>query len=331
VELPLYIEICTSLDANAWTRLSRSESSPDVIWTRLWQPRWVSIGEIRPPAAESVGKQLVSQPVPAYLLARRPPTERRPRYVGITCLPGAVRDHLSAEQIAQWAERLAACSSRLVILDGNSRECAPDADARASMLAHLIQQGSILQAEDAERAQLSADWEAERSERAALDKQVLFEAQRGCGLRLHEPGTRSPFREGDIVYHPPPANRSTQGGVAVVFEVRRGWVGSRRLPLDEFNLLMWDVQRLKFTRLERDVLSRDFILMPPCCGRGAACAHLLLTQFGRWQWPNGDDLDLRVLRPIPEAFSGLLSNELRAGSWQQRRALQETFKTLRSM
>ena len=29
-----------------------------------------------------------------------------------------------------------------------------------------------------------------------------------------------------------------------------------------------------------------------------------------------------------QAFSGVLSNELRAGSWQQRRALQETFKTL---
>ena len=29
-----------------------------------------------------------------------------------------------------------------------------------------------------------------------------------------------------------------------------------------------------------------------------------------------------------QAFSGLLNNELRAGGWQQRRAQQETFKTL---
>ena len=54
----------------------------------------------------------------------------------------------------------------------------------------------------------------------------------------------------------------------------------------------------------------------------------LSSEFGRWQWPNGDDLDLRVLRPIPETFSGLLNNELRAVGWQERRALQETFKTL---
>ena len=195
------------------------------------------------------------------------------------------------------------------------------------MIAHLAQQAEMLQVADAERAEARAEWEAERREKAALDQQVRFEAQRGCGLRLREPGVRSQFREGDIVYHPPPPDRSTQGAVAVVFKVHR-LPFAPHLPIGEFNLLTWDVQRLKFARLERDVLDRDFVLFPPCCGRGAACEHLLLTQFGRWQWPNGDDLDLRVLRPIPETFSGLLNNELRAVSWQERRALQETFKTL---
>ena len=71
-----------------------------------------------------------------------------------------------------------------------------------------------------------------------------------------------------------------------------------------------------------------FTLFPPCCGRGAACPHLLLTiELGRWQWPNGDDLDLRVLQAIPAAFAGVLRNEMQHG-WQQRRAAQEMYKTL---
>ena len=58
-----------------------------------------------------------------------------------------------------------------------------------------------------------------------------------------------------------------------------------------------------------------FTLFPPCCGRGAACPHLLLTiELGpRWQWPNGDDLDLRVLQAIPAAFAGVLRNEMQHG------------------
>ena len=206
------------------------------------------------------------------------------------------------------------------------------------MIAHLAQQAEMLQVADAERAEVRAEWEAEREAKAALDRQVRFEALRGCGLRNPSlDGGRSPFREGDIVYHPPPPDRSTQPGVAVVFRVCRtsesvrtyGTPAGRRWPTGELNLLWWDLHGLKFRQLQHNVRDRDLTLFPPCCGRGAACNHLLLAnEPDRWQWPNGDALDLRVLRPIPKAFSGLLNNELREGGWQQRRALQETFKTL---
>ena len=68
-------------------------------------------------------------------------------------------------------------------------------------------------------------------------------------------------------------------------------------------------------------------MFPPCCGRGAACPHLLLATDRR-QWPNGDDLDLRVLQAIPEAFAGVLRNELQQSGWQQRWATLEMYKTL---
>jgi hypothetical protein len=248
-----------------------------------------------------------------------------------------VRSHVSADQLAQWVEQAAAASVRIDILSGESRECVPDADLKASIIAHLTLQAEMLQIADLERVQARAEWEAEREAKVALDRQVRFEAQRGCELRNPSlDGGRSPFRAGDIVYHPPPPDRSTQPGVAVVFKVCHSLGGcrsygapaGRRVPTGELNLLWWDVHRLKFRKLERNVCDRDFTLFPPCCGRGAACPHLLLAQFGCWQWPNGDELDLCVLRPIPEAFSGLLNNELREGGWQQRRTLQETFKTL---
>jgi hypothetical protein len=196
----------------------------------------------------------------------------------------------------------------------------------------------MLQVADAERVEARAEWEAEREAKAALDRQVRFKALRGCGLRNPSlDGVHSSFREGDIVYHPPPPDRSTQPGIAVVFQVCRtfesvrtyGTPAGRQWPTGELNLLWWDLNSLKFRQLQRNVPWRDLTLFPPCCGRGAACDHLLLAnEPGRWQWPNGDELDLCMLRPIPKAFSDLLNNELREGGWQQQQARQETFKML---
>ena len=213
----------------------------------------------------------------------------------VICLPGDVRSHVAADQLAEWAERLALASIRLELLCGESRECRPDANAMASINAHLTQQAETIE-------QLSAEWEATRQEKATLDSQIRFEAQRGCGLRLHKLDVRPQFREGDIIYHPPPPDRSTQPGVAVVFSVCRahGYGGAGRWPTGELDIMWWDLRRLAFRKLERSVPDRSFTLFPPCCGRGAACKHLLLAQIGCWQWPNGDELDLRVLRPIPE-------------------------------
>jgi len=96
----------------------------------------------------------------------------------------------------------------------------------------------------------------------------------------------------------------------------------REIPTGEVDLLQWNLRTLKFGRYDRDMRACDgWSLFPPCCGRGAACEHLHWPN-GDLQWPNGDYLDLRVLRPIPEAFAGMLQ-----GSPSQR-ALQEIFKAL---
>ena len=286
-------------------------------------PRWVAVDELEREVhlAEKNAERPV--PVPVYLLARTH-VDGRYHHGQAVCLPGAVRNHVAAERLAEWAERLAIVSIRLEILSGESPECTIGPGVRARIVAHLTRQAQLTE-------QASAEWELTRQEIVKLDRQVqlvLFEERRGCGLQWHEPTLRPQFREGDIVYAPPPLDRSTQPGVAVVFSVHRRLMGSRRLPTGEFDLLMWDVHLLKFTRLERDVLDGGFSLFPPCCGRGSKCPNFLLSQFGCYEWPNGDALDLRVLLLIPGAFAGFLKNELREGGWQQRRALQEAFKTL---
>ena len=104
----------------------------------------------------------------------------------------------------------------------------------------------------------------------------------------------------------------------MVVKVRRKEVYSpegvrRSLAFGGVDLLMWDLVQLRFGRLEQDAESGIYPMFPLCCGRGAGCPHLLATD--RRQWPNGDDLDLRVLQAIPEAFAGVLRNELQRSGW----------------
>ena len=130
----------------------------------------------------------------------------------------------------------------------------------------------------------------------ALDQQVQFEASRGCGQRNPSlDGGTSQLREGDIVYlpprtgfsganepswyPPPPANCSTQPGVAVVVKVRRKEVYSpegvrRSLAFGGVDLLMWDLVQLRFGRLEQDVESGMYT---PCSHYAADVALGALT------------------------------------------------------
>ena len=92
-------------------------------------------------------------------------------------------------------------------------------------------------------------------------------------------------------------------------------------------ILLWDSEDCKFTGCPSvDAHDSRFVLMPPCCGRGAKCPHLQSCEHP--QWPDGADLNLSTLEAIPWAFARLLKNELRQSGWQPQRALMASFKTL---
>jgi hypothetical protein len=126
---PVYLETCTSYPRH-WMELSRS-MPPGKAWARAWCPAWVSMDELFgmlqhtlvPPSASVFDRG----PVPAYLLGRHAPDalDCRPGGCRLICLPGGVRSHVDAGQLAQWAEQAAVASVRLEILSGESRQCAP--------------------------------------------------------------------------------------------------------------------------------------------------------------------------------------------------------------
>ena len=111
-----------------------------------------------------------------------------------------------------------------------------------------------------------------------------------------------------------------------------GNTGRLGFPTGEFRLLCWDLVALQFD--DHTVLrtSREWELMPPCCGRGCNCPHLF-SHFSEAcasasddhppQWPNGDDLDPRALLPIPAALLNMLRTQ-----FAQHRKHQQTFESM---
>ena len=72
----------------------------------------------------------------------------------------------------------------------------------------------------------------------------------------------------------------------------------------EMRLVEYNTQSLCFERTIRDVPGaggRRWQLLPQCCGRGAACPRAWQLPEHR-QWPNGDELDMRILQALPAAF-----------------------------
>ena len=261
------------------------------------------------------------EPVPPCLLHRR----WAPMHADdgrIVCVSGAVQSLLPAEELASWKLQLASCSMRLFVLDGSSLECTPSLAEKTSIDAYLAQHVQLVE-------EGKEEWEAQHKAKKALDEQVQFEAMQGCGLRLREPSDvhRTSFHEGDIIYVTPkfvapgwPGYNyavEQQPYVAVVSSIctfdsslqKQGTSFAHRVPTGDLNLLIWDARRLQFTQQRpRRVSSEAFdgaVLLPPCCGRGASCTHLL--QQERCQWPNGDAMCLDVLKPIPEAFAAFMS------------------------
>ena len=138
---------------------------------------------------------LSTRAVPAYLLDRTVQDDR-PLDFGynfgrVICLPGAVRSHVAADQLAEYAERLA-CSGTLVeILSGDSCECTLGPDVLTRRDAHITRHAQVVkQAHEVAKQewllarQEESDWIAlNQPGRRDLDEQVQFEASRGCGQR----------------------------------------------------------------------------------------------------------------------------------------------------
>ena len=195
--------------------------------------------------------------------------------------------------------------------------------------------------QDAKLRELKAVFTAEQAadkERGFLCSLATYEASKGCGLRVYKPlrgcfDGVSDFRRSDIVYCAP-STPSVRPGIAVVFAALSGYGGSSgrshgfSVRTGELRLLMWDEVTSKFTGCPR-ISQADAVrwqLMPPCCGRGAHCPHLLASADP--QWPNGDELDLSLLTGIPGAFAKMLENELRQPGRQQQQSLRAHFKPL---
>ena len=324
---PIYVQTCT-LKPPVWSPgmiCSRAALDP---WAECKScPQWLTVDELRHKVSQlATLADSAARPQLTVQLVRNCQHRTQP---SILCLASSVHDQVSDAELSQWTEQLAQASVSLEILSGASdrHHCLPSAAERSRVDAWLAQQAAAIEADH-------ADWEASRQAKAKLDMQSEFEARRGCGLRACSPGVTSQFRRGDIIYHAPSSDTNIPSRIGVVFTVERSYGGSGHggggcVPTGKLSLLLWDPESRRFVRcLPVDSQqARGFSLMPPCCGRGAVCPHLVQSAPDR-QWPNGDALDLEAISPIPQAFASLLRNELRQPRLQQQRALEAEFKTL---
>ena len=288
--LPVYLQVCTTYnyyhqEHNYYGRYQNGGP-------------WLSI-----PALLRYLDGLLSAPrdsaVPVYLLCRQAEPVGDGRAI---CVAGAVRHHLPADKLRSCVNGLRTRRGIwLQILETDTRECIITDDEKANMNQHVSSLASLQF--DAEE-----EWAPQRKEAGELSEQLEWErlTRHSCGERLHSRNSRSAFRVGDMVYSPPWKCRM-QHGVAVIT-----WMGGCtsaesgvRLPTGELELLMWDPESRRFA--ERTVRTDyggccNWMLMPPCCGRGAACPQLARARPEERHWPNGDNLLLNDIVPIPAAL-----------------------------
>ena len=247
--------------------------------------------------------------LPIYLLWRGPDPIGDGRVI---CVAGEVIDHVAADELSAWAERLQRRASVLLqVVRTKSRECILDADEQTLRDAHLACQATLQVEAKADMAQL-------RGAPVEWTRQVKWESltRHSCGERLSfTPGFRvvtSAFRVGDIVYCAP-SDFKMQHGVAVITHVvvSYGYGGIDRVPTGQISVVMWDPATRAFILpvIKTDYGGdRSFMLLPACCGRGAACPQLALTRPEERQWPNGDPFNVHDIKSIPRAFLSLLQS-----------------------
>ena len=212
--------------------------------------------------------------VPHYLLER--PGYGARATGGVLCVPGAVRNFVSAEELEAWAEALRECNMHLQILRGGSDEYRPDADELELRDAHLW----MCAEEIAEReAWLRQRMEEERAkhmlkqieeERAVARASTELRAQQrwSCQLICDTPRVKRDIRVGDMI-------RRDAGGreVAIVSRLATLATSGPSIPTGACDLLLWNASDREWSTPMFDVSLSTLDLLPLCCGR-ARCAVL---------------------------------------------------------
>ena len=236
-------------------------------------------------------------PIPEYLIDRHMDPLANGDFIRIS---GSVRRLVDTDELAEWASAFSRYSTVFQVLASDSDSSNdPSPSEEKALITHT-----------AHARKAAREWGCTVRERSRLDVQVRFDAHRGCGTRIMPgwPTTRSAPVLGDIMYCQPNAQGGAPGiGVVINVCQRHGQgVGHAGLVCTgTVHMDFWDRGARSFsTRLDCDL--SDFVLLPPCCGRGANCPHLLGLPEGERQYPNGDALQLSDLSPIPGAFRAKL-------------------------
>ena len=193
VPLPVYLEIHTGEPLPRNQTAKYLDRPLDAIgWVTVEHVQQMVTQELpHPGCLTRTQASLSTRAVPAYLLHRtythlhRTVQDDNPLDFGynfgrVICLPGAVRSHVAADQLAEYAERLA-CSGTLVeILSGDSCECTLGPDVLTRRDAHITRHAQVVkQAHEVARQewllarQEESDWIAlNQPGRRDLDEQV---------------------------------------------------------------------------------------------------------------------------------------------------------------
>ena len=267
-------------------------------------------------------EELFEEPVPTILLDRTEPLKwPHGRVVQIS---GFVRQLVSASRLQEWKAFLAD-ATLIQVLASDADACDPSVDEEAACQDHLTHWRAMRDTRGAEQAKVQAEC-------AHLDALALHEARKGCGSRIGsesrvELNAKPAIGMGDLVYYDPPSarERTTTPTVSIVTKVhyhggtyghRCGSLPPTLCPSGQIDLAVWSTSEHKFCK-HNFVSDRGFILMPPCCGRGALCPHLASQDPALRQWPNGDPLDLDDLTQCAITWKNTIK-EAAYMSWRRR-------------
>lgn len=301
-----------------WRALMRKIDAQRIVDAKLRSPRWMDVDELRAWVGQRASGAISALTNNIFSLAESP--DALPHYLlerhgakatgGVLCVAGAVRSHVSAEELRAWTEELKTSNIELQVLAADDGALAPTADEVAHREARLAacaaaiaereaplrrMQQAAREAQDARREQRAqqelevqeARQEAERvrmQRREALWSRCLFDCEE---LRkpskqprwLHQTkvGPDSDLRLGDMVML-----RCEQLGsrpqLGIISKLHTLTVGTDGIGPSVSvgrgcDLLLWRASDASWATRVRDVSVSRVELTPACCGR-ASCGLL---------------------------------------------------------